>query len=232
MKRIQRVRGAPPRVDRLEPRRLMVGPPNYGITLVGRVFDDLDGDGKWDRNEPPVAGVTISGSSLAFPTGDDGKFNVFGIGNVAFCQIVPPEGMHFTPGESGHRVAERTKNGARHRTVHVRPVALTRTAGIAGTVFHDADRDGTRNEIEPSGVPGRRVLLDLDADGVRDPGERVARTDRTGAFGFGGLDPGAYRVHLLRRPGWDVTTAGDTDVVVTTGQVTEGVLIGVARRGP
>lgn len=76
----------------------------------------------------------------------------------------------------------------------------TGRATLRGKVVLDEDRDpATRSH---PGLPGWRVFLDLDRDGWPGVLEPMADTDPNGAFVFEQVDPGSYRVTLLRQVGW------------------------------
>ena len=227
---------APARAESLEPRVLLVGPPNVGMTIVGRVFEDLDGNGRPGRNEPSLPGVTIETSPLApigsnLTTDENGRFRV---NTVSYFYVsvraVPPEGMHPTPGDDGWRDAA-LPGDERFARVRVRPIPLTRTGGVAGSVFLDFDRDGLPGEF-PDAARGWRVFLDANGDGVRQRSERMTRSNREGDWGFGGLGAGTYRVGILGRRGFTVTTPGSgfLEVVLTDGAVdSDGNLFGMVK---
>jgi ELWxxDGT repeat protein len=67
------------------------------------------------------------------------------------------------------------------------------TGTITGAVFLDHDRDGVRDELEPP-LPGYRVFIDRNNDGVCNASERWTRASSTGRYTFAGLPPGSYRV--------------------------------------
>jgi RHS repeat-associated protein len=64
---------------------------------------------------------------------------------------------------------------------------------IRGTLFHDADRDGTQDAGEGP-LPYWTVYIDADGDGQFDEGERSVRTDLDGNYSLNGLAAGTYPV--------------------------------------
>lgn len=65
-------------------------------------------------------------------------------------------------------------------------------ATISGTVFRDRNGDGELSDGEP--LADALVYLDANFNGVLDPGERTARTDRTGMYRFPVVSPGIHHV--------------------------------------
>jgi hypothetical protein len=237
-------RPAPATSEPLEPRTLL-NHSSFGLFVNGLVFDDRDGDGRRDRGEPGIPAVTITDAGE--PTGvtttdNEGRFQWFRMG-VAFVslQAVPPPGMHVTAGDDGVRTAENP--GGRNRTVRARPIPLTRTGGVTGTVFYDADEDGVRSP-DAVGVPGRRLFLDRNNDFSRQRDEPVARTDVRGNFFFRGVAPGTYHVVFddecsafpaIRTCRWKVNTEGEPSrqvvLVRTDGALVTDVLFGITWTG-
>jgi uncharacterized repeat protein (TIGR01451 family) len=80
---------------------------------------------------------------------------------------------------------------------NVPPVAtVVANCAITGSVFADANADAVRNGPEP-GLGGRTVYVDVDGDGVHDPGEPFATTDATGYYVIPTtLTSGTYPVRL------------------------------------
>jgi hypothetical protein len=70
------------------------------------------------------------------------------------------------------------------------------TVSLAGTVFRDANRNGTQ-EANDAGLRGWRVFIDKDNDGVLDKNEYVVRTSSSGRFEFFDLGVGTYTVRVL-----------------------------------
>jgi hypothetical protein len=210
----------------LEPRRLMTA-PSFGITVHGRVFEDLDGDGRPGRGEPGLAGVTVTNNGApAAVTGDDSRFRFFAIGALATAQAVPPSGLHLTPGDDGIRTLV-YPGGRRNAPVSAKPIPLTRTGGITGSVFYDLDGDGVPSP-DALGLRGRPVFLDTNGDRLRQRSEPITRTDRRGNYFFGGLTPGAYRVAVLPGGGWGFNSArSPVQVSIADGEVINDITFGL-----
>lgn len=68
-------------------------------------------------------------------------------------------------------------------------------AGLGDYVWYDVDGNGIQDAGEPP-IPGVRVFVDLDADGVWQSNEPAATTDSNGLYGIGGLVPGSYAVRV------------------------------------
>jgi hypothetical protein len=93
--------------------------------------------------------------------------------------------------------------------------ANTQLAQISGTVFVDANGNGTRDGSE-SGRANQIVFLDLNDDGVLQDTEPTAITDATGAFAFT-VNPGSYVVRLQPFSDFTITTPAGGSFSVTVG---------------
>jgi uncharacterized delta-60 repeat protein len=93
--------------------------------------------------------------------------------------------------------------------------AAVHVVDVVGTVFRDADDDGTFDAGEPPMV-GVTVYEDANGNGALDAGERQALTDATGVYFFEGLGNGSHALRVARVFGFRVTNAasGLTPVVV------------------
>jgi len=75
---------------------------------------------------------------------------------------------------------------------------------ISGYVWRDLNGNGAWDEGEPP-LANRKVYLDDDNDGVKDPGERGTPTDANGYYVFDQLAPRSYNVRQDIPPGWQET---------------------------
>lgn len=73
---------------------------------------------------------------------------------------------------------------------------------LAGVVFNDKNNNGSRNEGE-EGLAGWRVELDLNTDGTID---RFAITAADGSYRFDNVAPGMNTLHLVKQPGWTLSS--------------------------
>jgi hypothetical protein len=71
---------------------------------------------------------------------------------------------------------------------------------LAGVVFEDSNRNGSREPGEP-GRAGATVYLDLNRNDRLDPAEPATTTNAHGAYAFAGLPDGTYHVRVLAEPG-------------------------------
>ncbi|MEZ6062945.1 MAG: SdrD B-like domain-containing protein [Planctomycetaceae bacterium] len=95
---------------------------------------------------------------------------------------------------------------------------LLLAAQIHGTVYHDVNADGIRQQDE-GGLPNWTVFLDQNQNGALDAGEDSVQTDNEGDFQFTGLAAGDYRVVEIVRPDWTATNpaTGYVDVTLADG---------------
>ena len=115
-------------------------------------------------------------------------------------------------------------------TVDVRSIMLTlagtnatnqdfvniQAGALSGRVFTDAAGDGLASLAKP-GVAGATVFLDLNGNGVLDPGEPTAVTGPTGLFSFADVAPGTYAVALAPTAGRRPTSAASMTRTVVAG---------------
>jgi hypothetical protein len=93
---------------------------------------------------------------------------------------------------------------------------------ITGRVFVDLNADGVQQPGEP-GLKGRTLYLDLNNNGVQDTGEPTAPTDAFGNYSFSGLAPGTYVVRDRLLPGWYLSVpAAGSYTVASAGQMVTG----------
>jgi len=153
--------------------------------LEGIVFVDSTADGRPDPGEDRIGGAVLVADGTRVSSGTDGRF---------LFPPLPPGGYALGVERlpSGLRplvaLPLRVEVGLGGRTTVYIP--CERLGEIAGVVYHDGDRTGTREDTE-AGLARVRVLLQQEGTVV---GE--AFTDLTGAFVFPDLAEGAYEVAL------------------------------------
>jgi hypothetical protein len=84
----------------------------------------------------------------------------------------------------------------------------------SGVKFHDLDADGVRDPGEP-GLAGWQFFVDGDASGTLDAGEPSAVSDATGAWTIGDIRAGAGVVREVAQPGWTCSAPDPCAVAVT-----------------
>ena len=200
-------------------------------SISGSKWNDLDGDGVWDENEPALSGWTI-------------QLDIGQNGTVDQTVVTNSEGNYsFTGLDAGrYQVSEDQKQGWK-RTFPLEPahpVTLATgqsvvginfgnqlddpTGSIAGTKWNDVDADGIWDAGEPR-LQGWVIQLDIGRDGKVD---RTTTTDANGDYVFGDLAAGKYYVSEIQQPGWDRIYPVESahPVTLTVGQNMTGINFG------
>lgn len=179
---------------------------NAGPAILGLKFNDLNGDGIRQPNEPGLANIPIL---LESATSTNGVFDA-GTGEVStttdangafsFINLIP-----------GNYVLTETAIPAGFRATTPNPLAVTvgntnanvffgNTAvtgsRIVGCKYLDIDADGFRDGNEP-GIKNVRIYIDANGNGQRDAGEANTLTDKNGAWSFN-VAPGTYKIREER----------------------------------
>lgn len=214
-----------------------VTPINFGErvgSLAGSVYNDTNGNGGRDADEPAIPGVTVTlagsdarGNAVTLTTvsGDDGSYLFTGVPggtyNVVETQPAGYDDGLDTPGNAGGNAAGDT----------ISAVALGAAQDAAGYLFSERGA-GAR-------LAGR-VWLDRDHDRALDTGEPVypdwivelrlgealigtTRTGADGAYAFTGVAPGAGYQVLFRNPA-NNAIYGSARPNETGAPITEGVV--------
>ena len=179
---------------------------NAGPAILGIKFNDLNGDGIRQPNEPGLANIPIL---LEPATGANGVLNAGtgevstttdGNGGFSFINLVP-----------GNYLITETAVPANFRTTTPNPLAVTlgnanvnvlfgNTAvtgsRIVGCKYLDLDGDGFRDGDEP-GIKNVTIYIDSNGNGQRDAGEQNTLTDKNGAWSFN-VAPGSYKIREER----------------------------------
>lgn len=163
-------RTAAPRLDPTVPERLIVR---------GRVYEDRDGDGRWQAGEPGIAGVEISVDGDArqpLLTDADGVFRAFVLAGKHVIRILPASvPTQFSIDGIAPLEIEVAQDDLLELTL-----PLKRSVGwIQGRVVDDRDS---------SGVAGAEIQID---------GKGFTYTDGAGDFRFGPLPTGEYELRVV-----------------------------------
>ena len=216
------------------------------------VWEDLDGDGLQDANEPGLDGIaanirdgadsivasntTVGGGNYFFVNPSPGTYTL---------EFVAPTGYNFTAINAGSDdgidsdVDPVTRRTGRV-TVVLEQSNLTIDAGmyrpgsISGVKFNDKNASGFRDAGEP-GLSGWTIYLDLDKDdhwdNVSTPGyivEPFDVTDSSGGYSFSDLAPGDYRVSEVAQDGWIQSCPATSfyDETLVSGQIASNLDFG------
>ena len=205
---------------------------NFGdqeaVSVWGRVFQDLNGNGIQDVGEQGIGGVTIQlltarGTVLeTIATSGDGSYRFTGIvyGSYGVEETDPsgytsttPNTVHVSINASGSAIANFGDQSE---------------GTISGTVFNDTNGNGTRDP-EEQGIGQVTVTLSKGSTELSS-----TTTAGNGGYNFSGLTSDTYTVEETDPSGYtstspnsvDVTT-GDDGAVANFGDIAEGSVSGV-----
>ena len=197
-------------------------------TVTGFAFEDVNGNGVRDPGEPGLAGGSVS--LLNSATGKVVQStNTDGAGNYTFTGVGPIFGpVPFRVGADPVGFVQTTPNPPDFTVTSNTPVTvpvaigLFRLAAFTGTVFDDADGNGTFNTGE-FGVAGRIVQL-INADTLAVVASTV--TDGNGNYALT-AGAGRFIVRVPATGGFVQTTANPAAVTTTSGLTVPGGNFGV-----
>lgn len=220
-------------------------------SLGSLVFDDLNGNGVHDLGEPGLVGVTVN----ALWAGRDGIF-----GTNPFTLVNDDQTFSITSGAGGaysltnlpvgtYRVSTGAGVPAGFGPTTPQPINVTLGPGgsrtdvnfgfqatnsaITGVVFNDFNFNGLLDGTDTGFGAGVRVIIDLNLNGVHDPGEPFAITGAGGVYTISSLAAGTYRVLIDPVPGSPaglVRSPAFRTVTVPSSATVTGVNLGLTQR--
>lgn len=229
--------------------------------LSGAAFDDINGNGLWDEDEPALRGVYMEllaeGESEpvdSLTTGRDGTYSFLGLnpGTYTLRATLPGERVFTQSAQGGNRVPRQDA-----QTATLQPITLSmgqvekeiyigtlQLARVSGILYLDENDDGTQHSSE-AGIPGVSMLL----RNTKTDARHEVQTDLDGAWQVTGLEPGDYVLQVVLPEGYvfaRATTrakagpsiagldepAGETQTfALVFGETLEGLAIGTVRTG-
>jgi hypothetical protein len=208
--------------------------------VTGKVFKDVNGNGKQDKNETAgVAGVFVYTDTNSFGEPDLTKPCAVtdASGNYTLAHVKPGRVAIHTEGVQGLRNSGPAtivvKAAAGVTTVAPQSFAFSERALISGFVVRNANGKPVLDD-PGTGIGDILVYLDTNGNGKLDAKEARTRTDSTGAFSFN-VAPGKYQMRVQstslfkqRTPAKD----GSIKVSVAKGSVSGGNIFSMERMRP
>lgn len=207
---------------------------NYG-TITGRVYDDLNANGQYNDGEPARVDQTVyvDLDNDGVLDESDPRTQTDANGQYTFARLVPgnyrvrlilPAGAYLTSPSTGSQFYMLAPG----QTVTTSNFAVVRPGTISGVVFKDMNANGVKDPGE-NGLANWVVRLVGDASNPLNPSEQNFTTDSTGAYSFSNVLPGAYVLRLTAQSGWSQTTTDPLNVTLSSNGNLENQLIGVAQ---
>ena len=196
-----------PIMEPLEVRRHLIA----GV-ITGVVFDDVNGNGVRDVNEPGLANQLVfidanldgqpQSTERSTLTGTDGAYIFRSVqAGTRRVRHAPDAGRRLTSPYAIFYDVPVTND----TTFENNNFGNSTMGVVKGRVFNDTNGDGIQQSGE-IGIPGWTVFMDKDNDGIYDPGkEKVRVTNSRGDYRFADLPPGKYYLRIVQQAGWTLT---------------------------
>ncbi len=191
--------------------------------IQGVKWNDLDGDGVQDAEEPGLAGWEIyidSNSNDQWDDGEpiattdaDGLYTLSGLepGTYTVAEVQQTGWTQIFPVSPGTHSVVLTE-GQVIDGIDFGNQALP--GEIHGSKWNDLDGDGTWDTGEPV-LAGWEIYLDANENEQWDTGEPITTTAADGTYSFTDLTPGTYTVREVSQTDWEQTSPGDVETVNT-----------------
>jgi serine-aspartate repeat-containing protein C/D/E len=157
------------------------------------------------------------------------KFTGLAAGTYKIREVLPTGWQQTTPASNfGINATVSSGQAVTGKNFGARPTPAG-TASIAGTVFHDFNRNALRDTGD-TGISAWLVYVDSNNNGVLDTNEQRMLTDSSGNYRFVNLAAGTYKVREVLQSGFIQTTPSSNfgkSVTVTSGQAASGANFGV-----
>jgi len=209
---------------------------SLALTIGDFVWEDLNGDGSQQPDEPGISGVEVSltdGNSVTqtTQTDTDGFYAFTGLTAGAFTlSFVTPDGYIVTiPNNAGSQTdSDITTQGtlnisfSQGGVVDTIDAGFFRTAAVGDFVWEDLNGNGLQDSDEP-GIANVTLSLYDDNDELI----MVTQTDSTGAYLFENVVPGDYFIEIeldtelfptLLQAGGGASASLDSDAQVDEGR--------------
>jgi subtilisin-like proprotein convertase family protein len=181
--------------------------PNLG-GLHGLKWNDRNGDGVRDADEPGLAGWTIFVDADGDGALDDGekKATTDANGNYSIDNLLPGDFVVTEVQKPGWAQTFPAAPGTYSVTLAMGEQAFdlnfgSRAGSIRGRKWYDRDLDGVKGDDEP-GLADWTIYLDANDNGSLDAGETSTTTDAEGNYAFLDVLAGPYTVAEVHQPIW------------------------------
>jgi hypothetical protein len=158
--------------------------------IEGRVFLDLNANGKDDSNEPGVAGMKVQTENHQSATTDDTGYFHFQMNSGAYNIAVVSADM----GVRWRATTMTEQHGflSARQALNV-TFGVTNCGSVAGRVFNDILQNGERTAGSLPGISGVRVNLRSTTTGL---GPLSLFVDGSGSYQFRRVPPGSYTLEI------------------------------------
>jgi hypothetical protein len=209
-------------------------------SISGNLFRDTNGNGIKDAGESAVGGRTVwidldndkivDANEQRTTTNQNGNYTLggLGVGTYKVRQTIPAGWAQTIPLNGfGTNVTLASGQNATGRNFGSRPIVGA--GSIAGSVFHDFNRNGLRDAGD-SGISAWRVYIDTNNNSILDAGEVSVLTDSFGKYKFSSLAAATYKVREVLQSGFVQTAPANNfgiNVTLASGQMATGKSFGV-----
>ena len=188
--------------------------------IVGRVFEDSNGNGKWDVDEPAVPDVDVAARFDAQgQTGSSGRYSIKELRPGDYrLQLV----MKTLPIEFATLTRSEVPLQIQPGQTATIDFPVVRTGQVKGVVFRDANRNGLQ-EAEETGIANAIVRIE--------GSDIISFVDEAGHFTLFGVPPRQWKIAVdgaSLGEEMEVTGSGFAEVSVPPNGEVKGVALGLA----